>query len=91
MPKENWHDLLAQSPITTSAPCRIDMGGTLDISTFYFPLRHLNPVTFNLAVALRTKVCLKPFEPGWVKVSSRGFEDAAFVIDFALIPGIVDI
>jgi D-glycero-alpha-D-manno-heptose-7-phosphate kinase len=81
MPKENWHDLLAQSPITTSAPCRIDMGGTLDISTFYFPLRHLNPVTFNLAVALRTKVCLKPFEPGWVKVSSRGFEDAAFVID----------
>jgi D-glycero-alpha-D-manno-heptose-7-phosphate kinase len=57
------------------------MGGTLDISTFYFPLRHLKPLTFNLAVALRTKVCLKSFEPGWIKVSSRGFEDAVFVID----------
>lgn len=81
MTEEHWHDLLLQAPVSTSAPCRIDMGGTLDISTFYFPLRHLDPCTFNLALALRTRVRLAPFERGWVKVSSRGFEDAAFSID----------
>ena len=81
MAKVNWFDLLTNEPIVTSAPCRIDMGGTLDISTFYLPLRHLKPCTFNLAVALRTKVRLKAFKQGWVKVSSRGFEDADFAID----------
>jgi D-glycero-alpha-D-manno-heptose-7-phosphate kinase len=81
MANENWYDLLAQKPMMTSAPCRIDMGGTLDLSTFYLPLRHLNPCTFNLAIALRTKVRLSAFKRGWVKVSSRGFKDAEFVMD----------
>lgn len=81
MTEENLHALLAETPVSASAPCRIDMGGTLDISTFYLPLRHLAPCTFNLAMALRTQVRLMPFNPGWVKVSSRGFDDAAFKID----------
>ncbi len=76
-----WHDFLLQQPVSTSAPCRIDMGGTLDISTFYYPLQYLKPCTFNLALAMRTKVTLAPFKAGWVKVSSKGFDAAAFALD----------
>ena len=64
-----------------SAPCRVDMGGTLDIKTFYYPLRHLSPCTFNIAIGLRTVVSIHPFSEGMVKVSSKGFESAEFSID----------
>ena len=69
--------------IEASAPCRIDVGGTLDIPTFYYPLRHLNPCTFNIALALRTKVRLLPYTRGVIKISSRGFKDAEFPADAA--------
>jgi D-glycero-alpha-D-manno-heptose-7-phosphate kinase len=69
--------------IRASAPCRVDMGGTLDISTFFFPLRHLNPCTFNAAIRMRTEVSLYPYRDGYVKVSSKGFESAEFLIDTA--------
>lgn len=65
-------------PIESSAPVRVDLGGTLDISTLHYPLRHLWPQTFNAAVGLRTGVRLSPYADGQVKVSSRGFADAAF-------------
>jgi D-glycero-alpha-D-manno-heptose-7-phosphate kinase len=70
--------LLESKPIEASAPCRIDMGGTLDIPTFYYPLRHLSPCTFNIALALRTRVRLLPFSRRQVKISSRGFKGAQF-------------
>lgn len=57
-----------------SAPCRLDMGGTLDLSTFYLPLRHLKPCTFNVAVDMRTRVRLLPHQDGRIKISSRGFD-----------------
>jgi D-glycero-alpha-D-manno-heptose-7-phosphate kinase len=66
--------ILESRPIEASAPCRIDCGGTLDIKTFYYPLRHLSPCTFNIALNLRTRVCLKPFQSGYIKVSLQGFE-----------------
>lgn len=69
--------------IEASAPCRVDLGGTLDINTFYYPLRHLAPLTFNLAVDLRTRVRLQPFQAGRVKVSSTGFESAVFELNRA--------
>lgn len=69
--------------VEASAPCRVDMGGTLDIATFYYPLQHAAPCTFNAALNLRTRVILAPFRPGWIKVSSRGFESAAFPLDQA--------
>ena len=75
--------ILESKPIETSAPCRIDMGGTLDIPIFYFPLRHLNPCTFNIALGLRTRVCLQPYTKGLIKISSRGFKDAKFSADNA--------
>jgi D-glycero-alpha-D-manno-heptose-7-phosphate kinase len=75
--------LLESAPIETSAPCRIDMGGTLDIPTFYYPLRHLDPCTFNIALGLRTRVRLQPYTKGVIKISSRGFKDAEYPADAA--------
>jgi len=66
--------ILEREPVEASAPCRIDMGGTLDLSTFYFPLHHLGPCTFNIALDLRTRVRIMPFEKGRLKISSIGFE-----------------
>ena len=74
---------LESEPIEASAPCRIDMGGTLDISTFSYPLRHLAPCTFNIALDLRTRVRLLPYTKGRIKISSRGFKDAQFSADAA--------
>jgi D-glycero-alpha-D-manno-heptose-7-phosphate kinase len=79
----NISEKLESEPIEASAPCRIDMGGTLDISTFSYPLRHLAPCTFNIALELRTRVRLMPYTKGRIKISSRGFKDAQFPADAA--------
>lgn len=68
------HDSLEKEPAEASAPCRIDMGGTLDLSTFHLPLRHLQLCTFNVALDLRTRVQLTPFDKGHLKISSHGFD-----------------
>ena len=75
--------VLESNPVEASAPCRIDMGGTLDIPTFYYPLRHLSPCTFNIALGLRTRVRLLPYTRNRIKISSRGFKDAQFPADAA--------
>ncbi len=75
--------ILESEPIEASAPCRIDMGGTLDISTFSYPLRHLAPCTFNIASGLRTRVRLQPYSRGRIKISSRGFKTVQFPADAA--------
>ena len=75
------NDILHSECIEASAPCRIDMGGTLDISSFFYPLSHLHPCTFNIALAMRTRVTILPFEKGHIKISSKGFESAAFPIE----------
>ena len=74
---------LDSNPVEASAPCRIDMGGTLDIPTFYYPLRHLAPCSFNIALKLRTRVRLLPYTRGRIKISSRGFKTAQFQADAA--------
>lgn len=79
----NLKKILERKSIETSAPCRIDLGGTLDISTFYYPLRHLSPCTVNMAIDLRTSVKLFPYDAGMVKVSSKGFESTEFPMDEA--------
>ena len=56
----NIGPLLDNHPIDASAPCRIDFGGTLDISSFHYPLRHLAPSTVNIALDRRTTVNLRP-------------------------------
>lgn len=72
------HSISENSTVTMSAPCRLDMGGTLDISTFFFPLRRFSPTTVNIALSMRTTATVTPFDPGWIRVSSLGFEPAAF-------------
>ncbi len=73
--------ILAETPIVASAACRIDMGGTLDLATFFQPLRHWSPCSFNIAVNHRTTVTLLPYTDGRIKISSRGFESAEFDAD----------
>ncbi len=80
---ESMEKVLIKSPVEASAPCRIDMGGTLDISTFYSPLRHLSPCTVNIALDLRTRVKLLPYDAGQIKISSKGFRSAEYPLDQA--------
>ena len=61
-------NILETEHIEVSAPCRIDMGGTLDISTFHYPLRPFSLCTFNIALDLRTRVCLSGFNKALLKV-----------------------
>jgi D-glycero-alpha-D-manno-heptose-7-phosphate kinase len=70
-------------PVEVSVPCRIDMGGSLDIDTFNYPLRYLYPCTFNIALDLRTLVSLFPYKAGRIKVTSRGFKSADYSPDRA--------
>jgi D-glycero-alpha-D-manno-heptose-7-phosphate kinase len=74
---------LESKPVTASAACRIDCGGTLDIKTFYYPLHHLSPCTFNVALNLKTRVTLHPYRSGVVKISSKGFESDEHPADAA--------
>jgi len=74
----NINKILEQKTIQTSVPCRVDLGGTLDISTFYLPLQNITPSSFNIALNLRTKVCLSSFKKRYIKVSSKGFKSAVF-------------
>lgn len=75
--------ILQQGPVEASAPCRIDMGGTLDISTFFLPLRHLAPCTFNAALKMRTTVRLTAFKKGKIMIKSRGFDEFEVACDRA--------
>jgi len=77
MPRTLKH-ILEKAPIEVSAPCRIDVGGTLDLSSFYLPLGRYSPCTVNMAVNLRTRVRLLPYRDGRVRISSRGFKPAEF-------------
>ncbi|MBF0229464.1 MAG: galactokinase [Desulfamplus sp.] len=74
----NFRQILEKQEIKASVPCRVDLGGTLDISTFFLPLNHLNPSTFNIALDMRTTVTLTPWRDGYIKISSKGFESAEF-------------
>jgi D-glycero-alpha-D-manno-heptose-7-phosphate kinase len=80
---DQFNKTLESEPIEASAPCRIDMGGTLDIATFYYPLHHLAPCTFNIALGLRTRVRLQPYTRGRIRISSSGFKTAEFQADAA--------
>ncbi len=74
----NISKFLNNQEMTASAPCRVDFGGTLDISSFHYPLRHRLPSTVNLALDRRTSVRLKTNRDGRIRISSAGFTDASF-------------
>ncbi len=64
---------LSENPVSASAPCRIDAGGTWDIRAFALPCRNQLPATVNIALDLRTCVTILPYETGSIKISSTGF------------------
>ena len=74
----NISDILRSTTIAASAPCRIDFGGTLDISSFHYPLHHHRPATVNIALDQRTTVRLEPAEDGMVRIASKGVAEAGF-------------
>jgi D-glycero-alpha-D-manno-heptose-7-phosphate kinase len=74
----NWQKALESRPVTASAPCRVDMGGTLDIRTFSYPLQHLAPCTLSIALDMRTTVSLTPYARGRIRITSRGFKGADY-------------
>ncbi len=76
-------ELLKDRYVEASAPCRIDMGGTLDLSTFHLPLRRYRPSTFNIALDMRTTVTVKPCKKGITRIKSRGFEPTTFSLSQA--------
>ena len=65
--------ILENQTIGASAPCRIDSGGTWDIMALSLPLEKIRPVTVNIALNLRTRVILAPYDDGRVKIVSKGF------------------
>jgi len=70
---ESAREILKVQTITSSAPCRIDSGGTWDIKALALPFERANPVTCNIALNLRTWVTLLPHRHGRVRVVSQGF------------------
>jgi D-glycero-alpha-D-manno-heptose-7-phosphate kinase len=68
--------ILKNIRVAASAPCRVDSGGTWDIRSMALPMKAVEPLTVNIALGLRTRVELLPFEEGRVKVSSEGFSEA---------------
>lgn len=77
----NFRKMFEKLPFEASAPCRVDFGGTLDLPAMHYPLRHISPCTFNIALNMRTSVRISQYIKGKVKVSSRGFSDAEFPSD----------
>lgn len=71
--------LADQQSVTASAPCRIDLGGTLDLSTMHLPLAHLKPCTFNIALDMRTRVTITPGrQRDVVRIASKGVDRAQY-------------
>jgi len=66
--------ILSEKPIEVSAPCRVDSGGTWDIKAMSLPFENVEPVTVNIALTLRTRVSLRPYREGYIKISSEGFK-----------------
>ena len=77
--------ILKTRRVEASAPCRVDSGGTWDIRSMALPMRAIEPVTLNIALSLRTRVDILPFEDGRVRVSSEGFPDTE-THDFKTLP-----
>jgi D-glycero-alpha-D-manno-heptose-7-phosphate kinase len=65
--------VLEDHQVSASAPCRIDSGGTWDIKAMALPFEGIGPTTVNVALSLRTKVILTPFDDGSVRIVSKGF------------------
>lgn len=81
MDANEWIDLsklLGKYRVTSSAPCRLDCGGSTDHRLTALVCRRWHPATTNIALDLRTTVVLRPYVSGKILVESRniGREEA---------------
>jgi D-glycero-alpha-D-manno-heptose-7-phosphate kinase len=65
--------LLSNFDIRSSAPCRLDCGGSTDYSLTSMLCKHWFPATINIGLELRTTVYLEPYTSGKILVESRNF------------------
>ena len=62
---------LKTDEILSSAPCRLDVGGTWDLKCFALPYARLSPATTNIAISARTGIRLKAYRPGFVRIQDE--------------------
>jgi D-glycero-alpha-D-manno-heptose-7-phosphate kinase len=74
-------DTLKDKEVTSSAPCRLDVGGTWDLKAFALLYKSMLPTTTNVALSLRTTVYLRPYKEGWVRVSDTTSSEEYHVDD----------
>ncbi|MCX6013579.1 MAG: hypothetical protein NTV30_09290 [Chloroflexi bacterium] len=81
--------------VKTSAPCRLDVGGTWDLKAFALPYEYVKPCTVNMALDMRTFVEVLPYKDGWIKISDPNseegytFDEIPFDTNFRLVFAIV--
>ncbi len=68
----------SNSFIEVSAPCRVDMAGTVDLDDFSGLLGEKTVATFNIAIDIRTIVKIAPYKKDKIKITSKGFEPLEF-------------
>jgi len=66
-------NFLANKTVYSQAPCRIDCGGTWDLTAFALSCQWVEPLTINLALDKHIKVWLAEGRPGMVDVDSVGY------------------
>ena len=77
--QESFTDLsehLQKVEILSSAPCRLDVGGTWDLKCFALPYASLNPATTNVAISARTGIRLRAYRPGYVRILDEFHHEA---------------
>lgn len=72
---EKWTDLsevLSHNYVCSSTPTRLHCGGSTDHRLAGLLCKPWQPVTANIAINLRARVCLRPYSPGRIFVDING-------------------
>lgn len=69
------HTELQDIQILSSAPCRVDIGGTWDLKCFALPFAHIHPVTTNIALSMRTHIRLSAYKAGRIRIWDNQHEE----------------
>jgi D-glycero-alpha-D-manno-heptose-7-phosphate kinase len=67
---------LSSVSLESSAPHRLDVGGTWDLKALALPYEHIVPSTVNIAIALKTRVRLQPYLSGRVRITDGTYAEA---------------
>lgn len=96
---EKWTDLsefLTYNHVHSSTPTRLDCGGSTDHRLIGLLCKSWQPVTANIAIDLRARVCLRPYRTGRIFVDINGLGKQEFtaphlplVGPFALVSALV--